>query len=174
MSHLECPNCKLRISALRAPLDCPRCLSRSGERIELLPAPMFVARPGRPAGSASSPRMQPFRLSVNELRPGCLKIEVRGELDRAVAEQSTKPLGSAGGHREVLVDLAQCDFVDSAAIEAILQAERLLALEGRRIAVVGAKGQVLRILTVLGLTDRGLLFSTAAEALAHPPAVVTA
>jgi anti-anti-sigma regulatory factor len=39
----------------------------------------------------------------------------------------------------VLVDLAQCDFVDSAAIEAILQAERLLALEGRRIAVVGAK-----------------------------------
>jgi anti-anti-sigma regulatory factor len=60
-------------------------------------------------------------------------------------EQLTKPLGSAGGHREVLVDLAQCDFVDSAAIEAILQAERLLALEGRRIAVVGARSRRQRI-----------------------------
>jgi anti-anti-sigma regulatory factor len=72
----------------------------------------------------------------------------------------------------VPVELAQCDFVDSAAIEAILQAERLLAVEGRRIAVVGAKGQVLRFLTVLGLTDRGLISSVAAEALAGPPAAV--
>jgi anti-anti-sigma factor len=118
--------------------------------------------------------MQPFRLSVSEPRPGCLMIEVRGELDFAVAEQLRQALGSAGGHREVLVELAQCDFVDSAAIEEILQAERLLALEGRPIAVVGAKGQVLRFLTVLGLTDRGLVFSVAAEALAHPPAVVAA
>jgi anti-anti-sigma factor len=116
--------------------------------------------------------MQPFSLRVGELRPGCPMIEVRGELDLAVAEQLTQALGSAGGHRVVLVELAHCDFVDSAAIEAILQAERLLALEGGRIAVVGAKSQVLRFLTVLGLTDRGLVFSVAADALAGPPAVV--
>jgi anti-anti-sigma regulatory factor len=74
----------------------------------------------------------------------------------------------------VLVDLARCDFVDSAAIEAILQAERLLALEGRRIVIVGPSGQVLRVLTVMGLTDQGLVFASAAEALADPPALAVA
>jgi anti-anti-sigma factor len=110
--------------------------------------------------------MQPFRLSVSELRPGCLEIEVQGELDLAVTERLARALGSAAEHREVLVDLARCDFTDSSAIEAILQAERLLAREGRRIVVVGARGQVLRVLTLMGLTERGLVLSGAAEALA--------
>jgi anti-anti-sigma factor len=173
MSHLECPNCRLRISALRAPLNCSRCLTRSGRRIELVPAPMFIARSGRRAGSAPAGRMQPFRLSVSELRPGCLGIEVQGELDLAVTGQLAQTLGSAAEHHEVLVDLARCDFTDSSAIEAVLQAERLLALEGRRIVVVGARGQVLRVLTLMGLTERGLVFANAAEALAgsEPTAV---
>jgi anti-anti-sigma factor len=118
--------------------------------------------------------MQPFRLSVSELRPGRLEIEVQGELDLAVTDQLTQTLGSAGEHDEVLVDLARCDFIDAAAIATILKAERLLALEGRRIAVVGAQGQVLRVLTVMGLTDRGLVFAGAGEALADPPAVAAA
>ena len=36
MSQLECPSCKLKIQALGAPTNCPRCLVRKGERIELL------------------------------------------------------------------------------------------------------------------------------------------
>lgn len=34
--HLECPSCRLKIQALGAPVNCPRCLVRKGERIELL------------------------------------------------------------------------------------------------------------------------------------------
>jgi anti-anti-sigma factor len=172
MSHLECPNCRLRIPALRAPLNCPRCRIRSGQRVEFVPAPMFVYRPERRSPSTRSAR--PFRLSASELRPGCLKINVEGELDLAVSGQLTEALISAPAHREVLVDLARCDFVDSAAIEAILQAERLLAVEGRRIVVVGPRGQVLRVLTVLGLTDSGLVFTSALEALADQAAAVAA
>jgi anti-anti-sigma factor len=174
MSHLECPNCKLKISALGAPLNCPRCLLRSEQRVELVPAPMFVAHPERQARSAPSAGMQPFRLSVSEGRPDCLRVEVQGELDLAVTDQLTQALASAAEHREVLLDLAQCDFVDSAAIEAILRTERLLALEDRRIVVVDPRGQVLRVLTVLGLADRGLVFASAEEALAASPAVVAA
>jgi anti-anti-sigma factor len=172
MSHLECPNCNLRISALGAPPRCPRCRIRSGQRVELVPAPVLVARRDRPGGSARSARMQPFGLSVGEGRPGCLKIDIRGELDLAVADQLSQALASAGEHREVLVDLERCDFVDSSGIEAILEAERLLALEGRQIAVIGAKGQVLRILTVAGLTGRGLTFSGAEEDRVDPPKIV--
>jgi hypothetical protein len=37
MSQLECPSCRLRIKALGAPVNCPRCLVRKGERVELSP-----------------------------------------------------------------------------------------------------------------------------------------
>jgi anti-anti-sigma factor len=174
MSHLECPNCKLKISALGAPLNCPRCLLRSEQRVELVPAPMFVAHPERQGRSASSTQMQPFRLSVSEGRPDCLRVEVQGELELAVTDQLSQALASAAEHREVLVDLARCDFIDSSAIAAILRAQSSLALEGRRIAVVGARGQVLRVLTVMGLADQGLVFFSAGEALAASPAVVAA
>jgi anti-sigma B factor antagonist len=174
MSHLECPNCRLKISALGAPLNCPRCLIRSGQRVELVPAPMFLARPERRARSARSAQIQPFGLSVGELRPGCLKIEVQGELDLAVTDRLTEALAGAAEYRQVLLDLARCDFVDSTAVAAILRAEWLLALEGRRIVVVGPQGQVLRVLTVMGLTDHGLVFASAEEALSASPVVVAA
>jgi anti-anti-sigma factor len=117
--------------------------------------------------------MQVFELKVSEIRTGCLRIEVQGDLDLANTDRLTEALAAAG-HREVLVDLARCDFVDSAAIEALLQAGRLLALEGRRIVVVGPRGQVLRVLTVMGVTDHGFVFSSADEALAESPAVAAA
>jgi anti-anti-sigma factor len=135
---------------------------------------MFVGRSKPQARSVPSAGIRSFRLKVSEPRPGCLKIGVEGELDLAVSVQLSRALGSAAAHREVLVDLAQCDFVDSSAIEAILQAELGLTPEGRRIVVVGAKGQVLRVLTLMGLTERGLASSGADTALPDPPAAVAA
>jgi len=35
MSQLECPKCKLQISTLGAPKNCPRCLIRENGRVEL-------------------------------------------------------------------------------------------------------------------------------------------
>jgi len=43
MSQLECPNCGLKVVALGAPANCPRCLIRKGERIGLAPVPVFVS-----------------------------------------------------------------------------------------------------------------------------------
>jgi anti-anti-sigma factor len=140
----------------------------------LVPVPMFVAPADRPARSARSAQMQPFELNVSELPPGCPRIEVQGDLDLAVTERLAEALAAATEHREVLVDLARCDFLDSSAIEALLEAERLLALEDRRLLVVGPRGQVLRVLTVMGLNDRGVVFASVAEALASSPAPVAA
>jgi hypothetical protein len=51
MSQLECPSCRLKISALGAPRNCPRCLVRKGERVELLAAPLPAPEPRKPAPS---------------------------------------------------------------------------------------------------------------------------
>ncbi len=50
MPQLECPSCKLKIQALGAPTNCPRCLVRKGERIELL-----VTSASQPAKPSPSP-----------------------------------------------------------------------------------------------------------------------
>jgi hypothetical protein len=55
MSQLECPSCRLKIQALGAPVNCPRCLVRKGERIELLATTASQsAQPSPPATDAQS------------------------------------------------------------------------------------------------------------------------
>lgn len=48
MSHLECPSCRLKIQALGAPTNCPRCLVRKGERIELISSAVSGSAPSKP------------------------------------------------------------------------------------------------------------------------------
>lgn len=54
MSHLECPSCGLRISALSAPENCPRCLVRGQGRVELVVAPMFAPSSDHAAPTTSA------------------------------------------------------------------------------------------------------------------------
>jgi hypothetical protein len=61
MSQLECPNCRLKIKALGAPVNCPRCLVRKGERVALIAAAIPVVWADRPAddGAAERPSSAP-------------------------------------------------------------------------------------------------------------------
>jgi hypothetical protein len=60
MSHLECPSCKLRIKAMGAPANCPRCKVRNGSLVALIPVPMFdpVSDPSTAKGEQSRARSQ--------------------------------------------------------------------------------------------------------------------
>jgi hypothetical protein len=74
MSQLECPSCRLRIQALGAPTNCPRCLVRKGERVGLIPAGTSVSEsPAAPvARQAVALRHRPL-----QLRPGAeLQIDL--------------------------------------------------------------------------------------------------
>lgn len=53
MSQVECPSCGLRIVALGAPFNCPRCLIRKSERVGLVAVPAFVPSPDIPPSSAT-------------------------------------------------------------------------------------------------------------------------
>ncbi len=110
--------------------------------------------------------MRVFRLTELERESGCHEIRVEGELDMAVADRLREALDRVGEeYAQVLINLERCEFIDSTGIAVIVAAYGRLAKEGRRIAVCGGDTQVLRVLSLTGLTANGLVFETAEEAL---------
>lgn len=117
--------------------------------------------------------MQTFRLVERSPKPGCHEILVVGELDLAVADQLKRALAAASGHDRILIGLQDCQFIDSTGIATIVEAHHSMGAAGRHVAVYAPHAQVRRILSITGLTDNGLVFESAEEALSAdgpPPA----
>lgn len=110
--------------------------------------------------------MKRFKVTERDLRPGCRDIRIEGELDLAVAGQLDEILTPAAAEcSSVLVGLERCEFIDSSGIAVILRAHNRMVEEGNRLAVYGPTDQVLRVLSMTGLTANGLVFASAEEAL---------
>lgn len=91
---------------------------------------------------------------------------MEGELDLAVAEQLVDGLARAVAEcQHLLIGLESCEFIDSTGIAAIVHAHNELAEQGGRVAVYAPADQVLRVLSVTGLTSNGMVFESAEEAL---------
>lgn len=111
--------------------------------------------------------MQRFNVTERDLQPGCRDIQVQGELDLAVAGQLDEVLTAAVEQcKNVLVGLERCDFIDSSGIAVILRARNRMEEEGNRLVVYAPTDQVLRVLSMTGLTQNSLVFDTAEEAIA--------
>lgn len=110
--------------------------------------------------------MQRFKVTERDLRPGCRDIQIEGELDLAVAGQLDEVMTKAVEEcTRVLVGLERCAFIDSSGIAVILRAHNRMAEDGNRLAVYAPTDQVLRVLSMTGLTSNGLVFDDAEEAL---------
>jgi anti-sigma B factor antagonist len=110
--------------------------------------------------------MQPFNVSERDLRPGCRDVQIEGELDLAVAGRLDEVLTAAVEQcSHVLVGLERCAFIDSSGIAVILRAHNRMEEEGNRLAVYAPTAQVMRVLSMTGLTSNGLVFDSAEEAL---------
>jgi len=119
--------------------------------------------------SKSSPPMRPFSVVEREISAECREILVEGELDLAVAEQLQETLDTVDpSYTQILIGLENCEFIDSTGIAVVVSAQHRFAEEGRRIALYAPTSQVLRVLSVTGLTGNGLVFESAAEALSSP------
>lgn len=107
------------------------------------------------------------RLALTEcqLADGAIEIEVDGEVDLAVADQLQRAIDDAGPGT-TLIDLTRCTFIDSTGIAVILRAHRLRAEDGGRLVAHSPSAQVLRVLSVTGLTGNGLVFADRDEATA--------
>ena len=104
----------------------------------------------------------PVRFEITQThRPGAVWLQIRGELDvltvpRLAAEFNTLVRQST---EDVIVDLRQAEFVDSAGLEFLLRIQRRLSQASRKLTVVCEPGgpvkrviEVARLDEALGLT----------------------
>jgi anti-anti-sigma factor len=97
----------------------------------------------------------PFETSSSEV-DGVRVLAVRGELDLSTAPELQGPLEAAlaDGETPVLIDLTECEFIDSTGIAMIVRAwQQLESDEERsgRLAVANRNDQVQRVLEISGL-----------------------
>jgi anti-anti-sigma factor len=111
--------------------------------------------------------MQRFNVRERDLGSGAREIQIDGELDLAVAGELDEVLAKAAEQcQRILVCLERCTFIDSSGIAVILRAHNRMQEEGNRLLAYGPTDQVLRVLSMTGLTANGLVFDSAEEALA--------
>jgi anti-sigma B factor antagonist len=115
----------------------------------------------------------PFQASASVLEGGVRLIEIHGELDLSTALQLEEPLEDAVREPDgaVLIDLADCQFIDSTGIALIVRAwQRVDGAAGN-----GGKGglvlccqneQVRRVLEVTGLEHSLRVYDSRDEAAA--------
>lgn len=112
----------------------------------------------------------PFEVKVGDLEQGVRTIYVRGELDLSTAPELQGPLNGAleSDEGSVLIDLSQCEFIDSTGIALIVRAwQRLNSGEnGRALVICSQNDQVRRVLEITGLELSIPVHTTRDEALA--------
>jgi anti-anti-sigma factor len=115
----------------------------------------------------------PFETTAAQLNDGVRVIAVRGELDLSTAPDLEGPLDDAvaSGDASVLIDLSDCEFIDSTGIALIVRAwqhlDRTAGGDGSgRVVIYGCNDQVRRVLEITGLERSISIHGTQAEALA--------
>jgi anti-sigma B factor antagonist len=109
-----------------------------------------------------------FRVDSEEI-DNIHAFRVVGELDQATASQLSRPLMQAidEDSRAVLVDLTECEFIDSTGLAILVDAhERLTRADGRSFAICCANSQVRRLLEITGIDQAMSLHPSRDEALA--------
>jgi anti-anti-sigma factor len=111
---------------------------------------------------------QILQIAESSIGPDRCEVRLEGELDLWSIERLQAVLGRvARDNSAIVVGLQSCDFVDSTGIALFLQVRRQLEAEGGRLVLYGCNDQVLRIFTVAGLIDDGLVFDGRDDALAE-------
>ena len=111
----------------------------------------------------------PFSVDTEELEDGVRGFTLSGELDHATAPELREPLDAAigSGTNLVLIDLSDCNFIDSTGLSVIVHAHSALvdSERGGQLEICCPDPQVRRLLEITGI-DRALgLHQTRVEAL---------
>jgi anti-sigma B factor antagonist len=105
---------------------------------------------------------------TSESEDGLHTVIVHGELDQGTAPELRAVLGSALGDsgKSVLVDLSECDFIDSTGLSLLVEAKRTLDEDHRAFGVCCPDADVRRLLELTGIDEAVGLFDTRDEAAA--------
>jgi anti-sigma B factor antagonist len=109
----------------------------------------------------------PFRVTA-ESGDGLHTVSVYGELDQGTAPELRSVLGETLGTPTVavLVDLSDCEFIDSTGLSLLVEAKRRLTEERRPFGVCCPDVDVRRLLELTGIDEAVGLFDTRDEAVA--------
>ena len=101
--------------------------------------------------------------------PGLAFVNVRGEHDLSTAPALLCALAEAAAHSYVLVDLSECSFIDSTALQAIIKtANEVRARDEQLVAVIPPeRAQVARIADMTGLAEFLPIHTSRSAALTH-------
>jgi anti-anti-sigma factor len=115
----------------------------------------------------------PFEVTAAKLDDGVQVIGVRGELDLSTAPDLEPSLEQAvaSGDASVLIDLSECEFIDSTGIALIVRAWQRLdsAADGGgsgSVVIRTGNQQVQRVLEITGLEHSIAIHGTREQALA--------
>jgi anti-sigma B factor antagonist len=115
----------------------------------------------------------PFEATAARLEDGIQVIAIRGELDLSTAADLEAPLEEAitSGNVSVLIDLTECEFIDSTGIALIVRAWQRLDrnAEGAgdgQVVIASQNDQVRRVLEITGLESSIPIHGTRDEGLA--------
>jgi anti-anti-sigma factor len=95
-------------------------------------------------------------------------VEVVGDVDSAATDDLSAALASvidsAQASALVVVELSQANFLDSRSIGVLADCQTRLRASGGRMAIAGARPEVLRLFTLIGLEATFEFFGTPGEA----------
>jgi anti-anti-sigma factor len=113
------------------------------------PLPIVMSSPDPPDFVLRSTVLQPT------LSGSALLVEVAGEVDMTTAPELSQALEAAPeGTTWVVIDLSEVSFLDSSGLNALVQAQRILAERGYALrVVVPAEGAIRRVLEITHLTE---------------------
>lgn len=114
------------------------------------------------------PVTTPFRAQA-ELNASLHTVTVSGELDQSTAPDLRTVLADAFGEAAaaaVLVDLSECNFIDSTGLSLLVETKRRLSEDERRFGVCCPDADVRRLLELTGIDQAVGLFDTRDEAVA--------
>jgi anti-anti-sigma factor len=101
----------------------------------------------------------PFKVEARELDGGVTVLTIRGELDLSTAPQLERSLDAASAPEEpaILIDLSECEFIDSTGVALIINAWQRVdreAGEGSgRLVLCCPNSQVRRLLEITGVEN---------------------
>jgi anti-sigma B factor antagonist len=108
---------------------------------------------GREAGPRSIVERD-LRIEIGPELETCL-IRIAGELDLATAPVLERELHRllSGGLVRVILDLEELEFIDSTGLSVLVGAANHSRADGDRLRIIGATGEVDRMLRLTGIRD---------------------
>jgi len=96
-----------------------------------------------------------FAVSSREVAPGCVVLQVSGELDHHTANGFSQAVRKllAAGPSVLMVDLFDLTYMSSPGLYVLTEAQEALAGKDAQLVVVGARGEVLQLLQLAGLEE---------------------